>query len=93
MLKLLIYNKLFILLILFTNSIICAGGLRFQRIIQRYNNYDYLDERRNIVFDFKTFLTIFRNAGYNDFASIETIMNPSFEDVARESSEYLRLII
>jgi len=44
-------------------------------------------------FDFKTFLNIFKNAGYNDFVSIETIMNPSFEDVAKESSEYLRLIL
>lgn len=44
-------------------------------------------------FDFKTFLNIFKNAGYNDFVSIETIMNPSFEEVAQESSEYLRLIL
>ncbi|MBD3253637.1 MAG: TIM barrel protein [Candidatus Lokiarchaeota archaeon] len=44
-------------------------------------------------FDFKTFLTIFKSAGYNDYASIETIMKPSFEDVAKESSEYLRMII
>ncbi|MFX0142332.1 MAG: sugar phosphate isomerase/epimerase family protein [Candidatus Hodarchaeota archaeon] len=44
-------------------------------------------------FDFRTFLNIFRNADYNGFASIETIMKPSFEEVARESSEYLRLIL
>jgi len=44
-------------------------------------------------FDFKTFLTIFKTAGYTDYASIETIMKPSFEDVAKESSEYLRSII
>ncbi|MFX1555114.1 MAG: sugar phosphate isomerase/epimerase family protein, partial [Promethearchaeota archaeon] len=44
-------------------------------------------------FDFRTFLNIFKNAGYNGFASIETIMKPSFEEVARESSEYLRLIL
>lgn len=44
-------------------------------------------------FDFKTFLTIFKSAGYNDYASIETIMKPSFEEVARESSEYLRMIL
>ena len=44
-------------------------------------------------FDFKTFLTIFKTAGYNDYASIETIMKPSFEDVAKESSGYLRSII
>ena len=44
-------------------------------------------------FDFKTFLNIFINAGYKDFASIETIMKPSFEEVANESSEYLSLIL
>jgi len=44
-------------------------------------------------FDFKTFLTIFKTAGYDDYASIETIMKPSFEEVAKESSEYLRSII
>ncbi|MFX1419510.1 MAG: sugar phosphate isomerase/epimerase family protein [Promethearchaeota archaeon] len=44
-------------------------------------------------FDFKTFLNIFMSAGYRDFASIETIMKPSFEEVARESSEYLRFIL
>jgi sugar phosphate isomerase/epimerase len=44
-------------------------------------------------FDFKTFLGIFKNIGYDGFASIETIMKPSFEDVAKEASEYLRMII
>ncbi|MFX0139509.1 MAG: sugar phosphate isomerase/epimerase family protein [Candidatus Hodarchaeota archaeon] len=44
-------------------------------------------------FDFRTFLNIFKQAGFNDFCSIEAIMKPSFEDVARESSEYLKLII
>lgn len=44
-------------------------------------------------FDFRSFLSIFKNAGYDAFASIETIMKPSFEDVAKEASEYLRMII
>jgi sugar phosphate isomerase/epimerase len=44
-------------------------------------------------FDFRTFLNIFKESGYNGFASIETIMKPSFEDVARETSEYLRMIL
>ena len=44
-------------------------------------------------FDFKSFLSIFKEAGYIGFASIETIMKPSFEDVAKESSEYLRSIL
>ncbi len=44
-------------------------------------------------FDFRTFLNIFKKSGYNGFASIETIMKPSFEDVAKESSEYLRSIL
>jgi sugar phosphate isomerase/epimerase len=41
-------------------------------------------------FDFKTFINILRNAGYNGFYSLETIMKPSFEDVAEESAKYLR---
>ena len=44
-------------------------------------------------FDFKTFLEIFKKDGYDGFVSIETIMKPSFEEVARNSSEYLRLIL
>ncbi|MFX1329233.1 MAG: sugar phosphate isomerase/epimerase family protein [Promethearchaeota archaeon] len=44
-------------------------------------------------FDFRTFLKIFKRSGYNSFASIETIMKPSFEEVARQSSEYLRTIL
>jgi sugar phosphate isomerase/epimerase len=44
-------------------------------------------------FDFRTFLNIFKNAGYDGFASIETIMKPTFEEVAKESSDYLRLIL
>ena len=44
-------------------------------------------------FDFKSFLNIFKEAGFNGFASIETIMKPSFEDVAKESSEYLKMIL
>jgi sugar phosphate isomerase/epimerase len=44
-------------------------------------------------FDFKSFLNIFKKAGYNEFVSIETIMNPSFEEVAKDSAEYLRLIL
>ena len=44
-------------------------------------------------FDFRTFLKIFKNAGYNSFASIETIMKPSFEEVAMESANYLRMIL
>jgi sugar phosphate isomerase/epimerase len=44
-------------------------------------------------FDFRTFLTIFKTAGYNDYASIETIMKPSFEEVAKDSADYLRSVI
>ncbi len=44
-------------------------------------------------FDFKTFLNIFKNAGYSEFVSIETIMKPSFKEVAKKSSEYLRSIL
>ena len=44
-------------------------------------------------FDFKTFLGIFKEIGYKDYASVETIMKPSFEDVARDTSEHLKSII
>ena len=44
-------------------------------------------------FDFKTFLNLIKKGGYDDFVSIETIMEPSFEDVAKSSSEYLSMIL
>ncbi|MFX0012575.1 MAG: sugar phosphate isomerase/epimerase family protein [Candidatus Hermodarchaeota archaeon] len=44
-------------------------------------------------FDFKAFLSIFKTHGYSEFVSIETIMKPSFELVAKNSSEYLRQIL
>lgn len=44
-------------------------------------------------FDFKAFLNVFRDAGFDGYASAETIMKPSFEDVAKETAEYLRLIL
>ncbi|MHA1150129.1 MAG: sugar phosphate isomerase/epimerase family protein [Promethearchaeota archaeon] len=45
------------------------------------------------IFDFKTFLGIFKEAGYKEFISAETIMKPTFKDVACETSEYLKLIL
>jgi sugar phosphate isomerase/epimerase len=44
-------------------------------------------------FDFKKFLKIFKRNQFDGFASIETIMKPSFEDVAKESALYLNLIL
>ncbi len=44
-------------------------------------------------FDFKTFLNIFKNLGYGEFISVETIMKPSFEIIAKNSTEYLRTIL
>ncbi|TFF99945.1 MAG: sugar phosphate isomerase/epimerase [Promethearchaeota archaeon] len=44
-------------------------------------------------FDFKSFLNIFKESEFKGFASIESIMKPSFEDVAKESSEYLKRIL
>lgn len=44
-------------------------------------------------FDFKSFLGIFKEQGYREFVSIETIMKPSFELVAKNSSEYLKTIL
>lgn len=44
-------------------------------------------------FDFKAFLKIFQDIGYRNYASIETIMKPSFEEVAQSGIEYLNLIL
>ena len=44
-------------------------------------------------FDFKAFLNIFKKVGYKDYVSIETIMKPSFEEVAKNSREYLDFIL
>lgn len=44
-------------------------------------------------FDFREFLSIFKEAGYDGFASLETIMKPSFEDVAQQGSEYYHAIL
>lgn len=44
-------------------------------------------------FDFKEFLNIFKNSGYSGYASVETIMKPSFEDVAKQSSDHVHLIL
>jgi len=44
-------------------------------------------------FDFKTFLNIFKDLGYAEFVSVETIMEPSFEVIAKNSSKYLRTIL
>ncbi|MFX0073123.1 MAG: sugar phosphate isomerase/epimerase family protein [Candidatus Hermodarchaeota archaeon] len=70
----------------------------YMKDITRYVGHIHLaDDNRRAPgtghFDFKTFLNIFKESGYQDYISIETIMKPSFEDVAKESSEYLRLII
>jgi len=44
-------------------------------------------------FDFRAFLNIFKKNGYNKYASIETIMKPSFKDVAKESMDYLKMVL
>jgi sugar phosphate isomerase/epimerase len=44
-------------------------------------------------FDFKTFLKLFKRAGYRGFVSLETIMKPSFEELAKDASEYLNSIL
>ena len=44
-------------------------------------------------FDFKTFLRIFQESGFKGFASVETIMKPSLEDVATQTVEYLKMIL
>jgi sugar phosphate isomerase/epimerase len=44
-------------------------------------------------FDFRAFLNIFKDAGYNEYVSVETIMKPSFEEVAKETAHYLSVIL
>jgi len=44
-------------------------------------------------FDFKTFLSVLKETGYDQYVSLETIMKPSFEEVAKNSAQYLRLIL
>lgn len=44
-------------------------------------------------FEFNKFLNIFKAHGYTEFASIETIMKPSFELVAKNSIEFLSAIL
>jgi sugar phosphate isomerase/epimerase len=44
-------------------------------------------------FDFRAFLNIFKDARYNEYVSVETIMKPSFEEVAKETAHYLSVIL
>ena len=44
-------------------------------------------------FDFKKFLSVLKQTGYDQYVSLETIMKPSFEEVAKNSAQYLRLIL
>ena len=66
-------------------------------IVQYVSHLHLADDNRRAPgtghFDFRTFLNIFKEAGFNGFCSIEAIMKPSFEDVAREASQYLKLIM
>ena len=43
-------------------------------------------------FDFKRFLTAFEKKKFPGFASIETIMKPSFEVVAKQTMDYMKSI-
>lgn len=43
-------------------------------------------------FDFRAFINIFKQNDYDGFYSLETIMEPSFEDVAKVGAEYLKYI-
>ena len=56
MLKLFINTKILIVLILFTYSIIYSEETRFLQIIQLYENHNFIDERRNIILDFKNII-------------------------------------
>ncbi|MFO8017586.1 MAG: sugar phosphate isomerase/epimerase family protein [Promethearchaeia archaeon] len=43
-------------------------------------------------FNFKRFLKIFKNAQFEGYISVETIMKPSFKDVAQQTVEHLKKI-
>jgi sugar phosphate isomerase/epimerase len=68
-----------------------------QEIAHRVGHLHLADTTRRApgsgYFDFKAFLSIFKQENYKGFASIETIMKPSFEEVARNSAEYLDSIL
>ncbi len=68
-----------------------------KNIIQHVSHLHLADDNRRAPgtghFDFRSFLNFFKESGFNGFASIETIMKPSFEDVAKTSSEYLKSIL
>lgn len=44
-------------------------------------------------FDFRAFLNAFKDAGYNEYVSIETIMKPSFEEVVKDTAHFLSMIL
>lgn len=54
--KLSVYYKIPLFLIITAISIINAEEPRFNRIIRLYNNYNYFEERRNFLLDFKTII-------------------------------------
>ncbi len=43
-------------------------------------------------FNFRRFLNVFEKDNYKGFASVETIMKPSFEDVAKQTITYMKSI-
>lgn len=43
-------------------------------------------------FDFRTFINIFKQIYYDGFYSLETINEPSFEEVAKQGAEFLKYI-
>lgn len=43
-------------------------------------------------FDFEKFLKIFKNTDFSDFISVETIMKPSFNEVAKQTVGHLKRI-
>ena len=44
-------------------------------------------------FDFKKFLSILKTAGYDKYVSLETIMKPSFNEVAKKSAQHLSSLL
>ncbi|MFX1298116.1 MAG: sugar phosphate isomerase/epimerase family protein, partial [Promethearchaeota archaeon] len=62
-------------------------------IAKRVSHLHLADDTRRApgsgTFDFKRFLNIFKKKKFTGFASVETIMKPSFEVVAKETMQYL----
>ena len=65
-------------------------------IADKVNHLHLADDNRRAPgtghFDFKRFLTAFEKKKFDGFASVETIMKPSFEEVAKQTMAHMKSI-